>query len=185
MENYSQPQETGKRQNTYLKSSMTFGLITGVVLIIYTLLLYATNNLLKQNFLLNVINYVILVAGIVMGTRAYRDQSLGGYISYSKALGFGVVISIFTGVVLGIFTYVLYAVIDPGLMEESIKIFQEQMLNQGMSADQVETITEFQRRVRSPFMMLISSVFSYALMGLIFSLITSAFLKKDKPIFDQ
>lgn len=185
MDKFNEPQNPGKQENTYLKSTMTYGLITGLVLIVYTLLLYSTNNLINQNFFLGIINYLILIGGIVMGTRSYRDQFLEGYISYSKALGYGVVISVFTGIVVGIFTYLLYAVIDPGLMEQSMKIFEEEMLNQGMSADQVETITDMQRKIRSPFMMLISSVLSYALLGLILSLITSAFLKKDKPIFDQ
>ena len=164
---------------------MTYGLITGLALIVYTLLLYATDNLIKQNFFLGILNYLILIAGIFIGTRSYRDQFLGGYITYGKALGYGVVISVFTGAVIGIFTYLLYGVIDPGLLEQSIKVFEEQMLNQGMSPDQVETISEMQKQFRSPFMMLISAVFNYALMGLIFSLITSAFLKKNKPIFDQ
>jgi len=185
MDTSSQPQNTGKQENTYLKSTMTYGLVTGLVLIVYTLLLYSTNNLIDQNFFLGIINYLILIGGIVIGTRSYRDQFLEGYISYSKALGYGVVISVFTGIIVGIFTYLLYAVIDPGLLEQSMKIFEEEMLNQGMSPDQVETFTEMQRKIRSPFMMLISSVLSYALLGFIFSLITSAFLKKDKPIFDQ
>ncbi|MFP4619826.1 MAG: DUF4199 domain-containing protein [Bacteroidales bacterium] len=185
MENTGPAKNSDKQENTYLKSTMTFGFITGMVLIVYTLLLYATNNLIRSNLFLSILNYVILIAGIVMGTRSYRDQILGGYISYGKALGYGVVLSVFTGVVLGIFTYLLYAVIDPGLMEQSMKIMEEEMLNQGISPEQVETLSGMQKQLRSPFMMLISSVFTYALMGLIFSLITSAFLKKDKPIFDQ
>jgi hypothetical protein len=185
MENSDHPQKPEKQENTYLKSTMTYGLVTGLVLIVYTLLLYATNNLIEQNFFLGIINYLILIAGIVIGTRSYRDHFLEGYISYSKALGYGVVISVFTGVVVGLFTYLLYAVIDPGLLKESIKIFEEEMLNQGVAPEQIESISEMQKQFRSPFMMLISSVFSYAVLGLIFSLITSAFLKKDKPIFDQ
>lgn len=172
-------------ENTLLRSTMTMGLITGLALIIYTVLLYATNNLLKQNFLLSILNYIILITGIVVGTRAYRDQVLGGYISYSKALGYGVLLCVFTGIVFGIFTYLLYEVIDPGLMERNMQIIQEEMLNQGVSADQVEAMTEMQARFRTPFMMLIGSIFSYSLLGLIFSLITSAFLKKDKPMFNH
>ena len=177
-------QKTQGGENTFLRSTMTLGLITGLTLIIYTLLLYATNNLLNQNFALSMINYIILIAGIIIGTRSYRDQSLGGYITYGKALGYGVVLCVFTGIVVGIFTYLLYEVIDPSLMEQNMKVIQEEMLNQGMSAEQVETMTEMQARFRTPFMMLIGSIFTYSLLGLIFSLITSAFLKKEKPMFN-
>jgi len=184
METPTPDQKTQGGENTFLKSTMTIGLITGLTLIIYTLLLYATNNLLNQNFALSMINYIILIAGIIIGTRSYRDQSLGGYITYGKALGYGVVLCVFTGIVVGIFTYLLYEVIDPSLMEQNMKVIQEEMLNQGMSAEQVETMTEMQARFRTPFMMLIGSIFTYSLLGLIFSLITSAFLKKEKPMFN-
>lgn len=185
METNTPDQQSAGNQNTLLRSTMTMGLITGLALVIYTLLLYATNNLLKQNFLLGILNYVILIIGIIVGTRSYRDQALGGFISYGKALGYGVLLCVFTGVVIGLFTYLLYEVIDPGLLEKNIKIIQDEMLKSGMSADQVESMTEVQRQFRSPFMMLIGSIFSYSLLGLIFSLITSAFLKKDQPMFNQ
>lgn len=184
METNTPDQPSAGTQNTLLRSTMTMGLITGLALVIYTLLLYATNNLLKQNFLLGILNYVILIIGIIVGTRSYRDQALDGFISYGKALGYGVLLCVFTGVVIGLFTYLLYEVIDPGLLEKNIKIIQEEMLKSGMSADQVESMTEIQRQFRSPFMMLIGSIFSYSILGLIFSLITSAFLKKDQPMFN-
>jgi len=185
MENNTPTQATPQRENTFLKSTMTIGLITGLILIIYTLLLYATDNLLKPSFFLSTLNYIILIAGIVIGTRNYRDQSLGGYISYGKALGYGVVLCVFTGVVFGIFNYLLYEVIDPGLMAESIKMIQEQMLNQGLPEDQVEAMSEMQKNLKTPFMMMIGSVFTYAFLGLIFSLVTSAFLKKEQPMFNE
>jgi len=185
METNDLQQGTSNQQNTFLRSTMTMGLITGLALIIYTLLLYATNNLLRQNFLLGILNYIILIAGIIIGTRSYRDQALQGFITYGKALGYGVVLCVFTGIVFGIFTYLLYEVIDPGLMEQNMKIIQEEMLNQGVSPERVETMTEMQRQFRTPFMMLIGSIFSYSLLGLIFSLVTSAFLRKDPPIFDK
>ena len=66
-----------------------------------------------------------------------------------------------------------------------MKVIQEEMLNRGLPADQVETMSEMQRNFRTPFMMMIGSVFTYAFLGLIFSLVTSAFLKKDKPMFNE
>ena len=185
METPTTDQNSTGSENTFLRSTMTIGLITGLALIIYTLLLYATNNLLNQNFALGVINYIILIAGIIIGTRSYRDQSLSGYITYGKALGYGVVLCVFTGIVVGIFTYLLYEVIDPSLMEQNMKVIQEEMLNRGISPDQVEAMTEMQARFRTPFMMLIGSIFTYSLLGLIFSLVTSAFLKKEKPMFNN
>ncbi|MFP4042645.1 MAG: DUF4199 domain-containing protein [Bacteroidales bacterium] len=185
MADTNQASDNSKKENPFLKLTMTYGFITGIVLIIYTLLLYISNNLLEQNFILGVLNYIILVAGIIIGTKAYRDQYLDGYISYGKSLGTGVLISVFAGVVTGVFTYLLYAVIDPQLLDESIKIIQEEMLQKGVPEGQIEMMTEMQKEFQSPLIMMISSIFSYGFMGLIFSLITSIFTKNNKPVFNQ
>jgi hypothetical protein len=185
MNSNEQTPQNHSKENPFMKLTMTYGLITGLVLVVYTLILYMSNNLLEQSFFLNVINYIILIAGIIIGTKSYRDQYLDGYITYGKSLGTGVLISVFAGVIMGLFTYLLYEVIDPELMEKSIRLVQEEMLNQGMPESQVETITEMQQKFRSPILMMFSSIFTYAIMGLIFSLITSIFTKKDQPIFNQ
>ncbi len=185
MDQTNQTPETNKKDNPFLKTTMTYGLITGLVLIVYTLILYMTDNLVQSNLFLGVINYIILIAGIVMGTKSYRDQYLSGYISYSKSLGTGVLISIFAGVILGVFTYLLYQVIDPELMDKSIRLIQEEMLKSGVPESQVETMTEVQRNIRSPLVMMVGSIFSYGILGLIFSLITSIFTKNEEPIFNK
>ena len=185
MNQTDQPQEGMNKDNPFIKMTMTYGLITGLVLIIYTLILYMTNNLLDQNFILGILNYVILIAGIIYGTKSYRDQYLNGYISYGKSLGTGVLISVFAGVIMGIFTYLLYEVIDPELLEKNLKILQEQMLQRGVPESQVEVMSEVQEKFRSPLILMFSSIFTYGLMGLIFSLITSIFTKNEEPIFNQ
>lgn len=171
--------------NTYLKSAMTFGLITGLVLVIYTLLLYMTDNYVSKSTILGLLQWVILTGGLYYGIKTYRDQHSEGYITYGRSLGLGVLISVFVGVILGIFTYLLYTVIDPELLDRSIKIAQEEMLKAGMSEERVETATEMQRTFTSPAIMLFSSVFSFAFIGTIISLIVSIFTKNEKPIFNQ
>lgn len=188
METQQQPtenQNNANQGNTYLKSAMTFGLITGIILVIYTLLLYMTDNYISKSTFLGILQWIIFTGGLYYGIKHYRDQFSGGYITYGRSLGLGVLISVFVGVILGIFTYLLYAVIDPELMEKSMKLAQEEMLKSGMSEERVEAATKMQRTFNSPTMMLFSSVFSFALIGTIISLVVSIFTKKEKPIFNQ
>jgi len=188
METQQQPTENQsnvREGNTYIKSAMTFGLITGILIVIYTLLLYMTDNYVSKNTILGLLQWIILTGGLYYGIKTYRDQYSDGYITYGRSLGLGVLISVFVGVILGIFTYILYTLIDPGLLEKSIKIAQEEMLKAGMSEERVETATEMQRTFTSPTIMLFSSVFSFAFIGTIISLIVSIFTKNEKPIFNQ
>ena len=178
-------QNNQAKGNVYLRSAMTFGLIIGIVLVIYTLLLYMTNSYLTKNFLLSIIQWILVIGGLYWGIKSYRDQQEGGYITYGKSVGLGVLISVFVGVIMGIFTYLLFVAIDPGLMDESMKIAQEEMLKRGMSPDQVETATEMQRNFQSPILMLFGSILSFAFIGTILSLIISIFTKKEEPIFNQ
>lgn len=178
-------QSNAGQGNTYLKSAMTFGLITGILLVIYTLLLYITDNYVSKNTILGLLQWVILTGGLYYGIKTYRDQHSEGYITYGRSLGLGVLISVFVGVIIGIFTYLLYTAIDPELLEKTMRVAEEEMLKTGMSEEQVETATEMQRTFTSPTIMLFSSVFSFAFIGTIISLIISIFTKNEKPIFNQ
>ena len=56
--------------------------------------------------------------------RAYRDHYNNGYITYGKSVGAGVIINLYAGVIAAIYVYVLYAFIDPGLVEKSLAFAQ-------------------------------------------------------------
>jgi hypothetical protein len=45
--------------------------------------------------------------GIILATRAYRDQEQGGYITYGRALAVGTLTVLFAGVITSVFTYLL------------------------------------------------------------------------------
>lgn len=188
MDTQQQPTESQnntQQGNSFMKSAMTFGLITGLVVVVYTLLLYMTDSYLTKNSFLGILQWVFIAIGIYWGIKSYRDQYEGGYITYGKSLGLGALISVFAGVIMGIFTYLLYVVIDPELMEKSIKLAQEEMLRSGLSEERVAAATKLQQQFTSPIIMLISSVFSMAFFGTIISLVVSIFTKREKPMFNQ
>lgn len=54
--------------------------------------------------------------------RSYRDHYNSGYISYGKSLGAGVVITVYAAIITAIYIYVLYAFIDPGLIDKSLAL---------------------------------------------------------------
>lgn len=166
-----------------MKSAMTYGLILALALIVFHLVQYLMD-VYKPPMWVNILNYAVIVGGIVYGTIRFRDDELGGYISYGRALGFGVLITLFASVVYGFYLYLLTAVIDPSYMEGLHRVIEETYLELGMDEDQVETMMTAVKKFQTPLMMLISSIFSFTLMGTIFSLITSIFIKKEEPLFD-
>ena len=174
-----------KEKNNQLSVSMTYGLMLGLALVVYTLILYVTDLLITKNFAIGLVNYVIIIAGIILGTKKLREVQ-NGTISYGQALGTGVMVSLFSSLLVGIFSYLLYSVIDPDLINQTLALMEERFVSQGkLSEDQIEMILERASEGMTPMRMVIGSVFTFTFLGFIFSLITSAFLKKEASIFDE
>jgi len=171
------------KSNPMFKSAMTSGLILGIALVVFSLIIYVLG-IIKPPFWLSLLQYGIIIGGIIYGTIKYRDEDLNGEISYSKALGFGVLICIFAAVISGIYTILLITVIDPEYITKLMSVMEEELVSKGMPEEQIEASMKIFSKMQSPLFMAISSVVGFAFMGTIFSLVTSAFLKKEKSIFN-
>jgi hypothetical protein len=182
MENNPQTTEVNKGDSFWM-NALYAGVIVGIVLIIYNLILYMTDLIYKPIGFIGFLQFAILILGIVWATINYRNQKLGGYISYGKSLGYGVIISVFSGIVVGLFMFILYQFIDPDLTSKSIKALEEKLLNQGMEAEQVRVMAQAQEKFRTPILTFLFTILGFAFWGTILTLISSAFTKKDKPIF--
>jgi putative exporter of polyketide antibiotics len=165
------------------KSAMTYGLILALGLIVFHLLQYIMD-VYKPPTWVSLLNYAIIIGGIVYGTIRFRNDELGGYISYGRSLGMGVLISVFASIVYGFYFYLLTAVIDPGYMENVFKMLEETYLEMGMDYDQVETTMGMVKKFQTPLLMVLSNVFGFTFIGTIFSLIVSIFIKKEEPLFE-
>src|SRR3546814_17779955 len=131
METMTNPQRVSP-----VKNALKWGLITGAALIVLSLIQYATGTM--QNKVIQWLSYVLMAIGIVLAIREHRDKELGGYITYGRAVGAGVLTALFTGVLLTVFTYLFYGFIAPAAMAELIRIQEEQLYQNGMSDEQIE-----------------------------------------------
>ncbi|MFO7924772.1 MAG: DUF4199 domain-containing protein [Bacteroidales bacterium] len=170
------------KQSSLLKSTMNYGAMLGLALIIYSLLLWMMDA--TTNKYLGYVSSLITIAGIVLATRAFRDQEQGGFITYGRALAVGTLTSVFAGIITGFFTYLLYTVIDPGLIDKTYAIMEQTYYEAGMSDDQTEVAMNMAKRFTNPLMMSLLGLLGSAFMGFIFSLITSIFLKKEADPFE-
>jgi len=158
--------------------ALQYGVITAVGLILLGLIQYLAN-LLAVSWI-PYIGYVILLAGIILGTIRFRDEQCGGFINYGRALGFGTLTAFFAALISGIFFFVFYKYIAPDALERLKDLAEITMLEADptVSDQQIELVRQFV----NPLLMLFSSLLSYTFFGFIFSLITSAFLKKKDPM---
>ncbi len=165
-----------EQKSTFWKSAMTYGLYLGIALILYNVVLYMTGQNLNTS--LGLISYAIMAAGVYYSQIHYRNTELSGTITYSQALGFGIVVMLFAGIIQSLYSVILIKYIDPSIMDQIRMMQEEELLKRGMSAEQIEAVGQMMTKMQSPIIIAISGLFSFGLIGLIISLITSIFVKK-------
>lgn len=172
-----------KNQNaSNLKQSMNLGVILGLVLICYSIILYMLDLNLNTN--MGYISYIIIAVTLFFTIKSYRDNYQNGFITYSKALGTGTLISLFASFLNAFYVYIFYTVIDKDAINKMKDMQVEQMLKNGMSEDQVELVAESSQMFMTPVIMTISTVLVVTFIGFIISLIIAAVLKKEGDSFE-
>lgn len=160
-----------------LKSSILSGIYIGIILILMSVVLYVTNNIFAT--WASYVTYPVLIAGIIYAQLSYR-KSLGGEMTYGQALGVGLLSLIFASVVSGIYTYLMYAIIDPSLQEQLRILTEQKIIEQGkVSEEQLDTVLAMTTKFQKPAVLAVMGVLGGAFFGLIISLITAIFTKKN------
>jgi hypothetical protein len=170
------------QKSLFWKNNMNFGAIAGFGIIIYSIILYFLD--IQQNVGLSFIIYAIQIAIIVIGTKYLRDKIMNGSISYGRALGSGTSISLFASVIVAFYMYVFFKFIDTEALEKMYSLIEDNMYQQGLPEEQITMAMEMTKKFTTPFSMAIGAIFSYVFYGFVFSLITSAFLKKKSNSYD-
>jgi len=173
------------------KNSLNYGLITGFVLIIYSLLLYITDMMFVKPFLLNnLVSFILMIVFMMVGTKHLRDKMLDGSISYSKAFLSAFLIGIIAIVLSLIFSNILTYVIDPGIKEKALQYQADKWLSKGKyTEDQINTIMEKQREMSGKgWIIVITQFFALlfsALIIVVIGLVTAAIQKKEGSAFAE
>ncbi len=171
------------------KNSLNYGIIAGLVLIVYSLLLYFFDLMFYKPFLLNnVVSFLIVIVFMVIGTKHLRDRIMHGSMSYGKAFLSAFLIGLFAMIISLIFSNILSYVIDPGIRDKAYQYSAEQMLKKGrFTEEQIETKIEQLKQMTSNLKyVLISQFFALLVIGLInavIALVAAAFLKKEGDTF--
>jgi hypothetical protein len=153
------------------------GLLLGLILVLYSLLMYFTDQMFNKT--LGYLVYLIYVAGAVLAIRSFRDKVRGGYLSYGGVVGAGAVIGLYTGIITGVYTYFLYAVIDPDLIAKTLEHTKQLLLDKGLSDEQVEMSIKGSTMFMKPWLMGLSAIVNSVFMLTVVSLIAGIFMKRE------
>lgn len=167
------------------KANLTNGLILGLAGIAFSLILWFLD--LSLNKSVGYLNIPIQLILLYFLLKSYRDNFMHGQITYGQSLGAGVVIFVYYSIIAAIFGYLLFTVIDPGLVAKIAAQAEEGLRSKGnMSDEQIETAMKFTKKIMSPGIMSAFGMLGSMFGGLIMSLIVSIFIKKEgNPLVDS
>ncbi|MEI6049297.1 MAG: DUF4199 domain-containing protein [Bacteroidota bacterium] len=165
------------------KTNLSNGLILALVGIVYSLVMYFLD--LTFNPIQGYVFMVIQVALLFFLLKSYRDNYMHGQITYGQAVGAGVIICLYYAVIMAVFTYILYAVIDPGLVGKQLAFAEEAMVKKGVPQAAIDAGMNIQAKMMKPAIMAPISIFGNMLWGVILTLLVSIFIKKEgNPLLD-
>jgi hypothetical protein len=165
------------------KANLMNGLILGLLGIVYSLVVYFLN--LSFNKAQSYILLLVLAVVLFLLIKSYRDNFKHGMITYGAALGTGIIIFLYYSIIAAIFTYILYTIIDPGLLDKSLAYAEELLQKRGMPQASIDAGMAIQKKIMTPAFMAPVSILGNMFYGLIISLIIAAFVKKEgNPLSD-
>jgi len=165
------------------KANLTNGVILALLGIVYSLVIYFLD--LSFNKVQGWIFLVVQILVLFFLVKSYRDNYRFGMITFGQALGAGLIIFVYYAVIMAVFTYLLYAVIDPDLVDKQLAFAEEEMIKRGIPESAIEAGMKVQTKIMKPGIMAPLSIFGSMLQGLIMSLIVAAFVRKEgNPLID-
>jgi len=165
------------------KANLTNGLILGLIGVVYSLIFYFLDLSLNktQGYAFILVQVVILFFLL----KSYRDNLMHGQITYGESVGAGVIICLYYSIIVSVFVYILYAVIDPGLIAKQLALAEEEMGKRGLPQEAMDAGMAWTAKIMKPGVMAFTGIFFNMIMGTVISLIVSIFIKKEgNPLLD-
>jgi len=124
---------------------------------------------------------VLMIVILYLGIKAVREESPGKYISYGKALGAGVLISLFSSLMSAVYNFIHLKFVNTQFVDYQMELIKLKWEKAGMSAAQMEQAEGFTRAMMGPVGAAIFTVVMGVVIGLVLSLILAAILKRPAP----
>ncbi len=167
-----------QNENHLLKFTMTYGLYLGIAFSAVVMLLHLSGQTHSPGGNAGFFNTLILVFTIIYLGRKYKTTFTNNQLTYGQALGFSVLLSVFSAFIFSFFAYFYYARIEP----EGINFFIQQIeasfnVSQQFSQTQRDAILELYKTGLTPGTMAFLVGFYQTLVGIAISLLTAIFIK--------
>ena len=138
-------------------------------------------NSLKVALPLGLLGFVISVAVVVLGIRAWREAAPDKAMSYGRGVGGGCLIGLLQGLGTAVFTLLYGYVINPGLKEAMMANAMAELQRKNVPAEAYAMAQKFMNVTMSPVVQAFGSFVWLAGLALVVALIAAAVLRRSAP----
>lgn len=169
------------------KITLTFGLISGAVLVAVMLITISFMDDMIDYGVGEWLGYISMIAAlstIFIGIKNYRDKEMGGSIGFGKAFQVGLFITLVASViyVAGWVTYMNTS--DTDFMESYTNNMVEELQKSGEPQEEIDAkiseMNNFAEMYKNPFVQIAFTFLEIFPIGLLISLIAAVLLKKNE-----
>ena len=167
-----------QKQPSILKYAMNTGAILGLVLMIVSLV----QNVMEMfgSVVFQYLSYLILIGGLILSIKYYRDKVLNGFISYGQVVGFGTLTALFSGIISAFLLFLYLKFVDDSMISFIFDQTEQDLYSKNLSDDQIETTLSAMQSFTNPGMIAVLGVVSNFFFGLIVSLVAGIFMKNEQ-----
>ncbi len=171
-----------KSTKSIAANALNYGVIVGFAMLVYGVILYAFD--MSMNRILPMLAYILLIAGMYIGSEKYKTSYTDGYLSYGKSFRSCFLIGLFASLLLVVWNYIFFEFIDKGMATQILNKAQESMLesNPNMSEDEMNMGMKYVKMFTTPVMMSIMGLLYNLFFSVILALIVAIFVKKEEPV---
>lgn len=127
------------------------------------------------------LGFVIMFVVLWLGIKAVREESPQKAMTYGKAVGTGVLISLYSGLMSAVYSFVHFKFVNPRFADYQLELIRAKWVAAGMSDTQMDQAEKFTRMMMGPVVQAIMTPVFVVIFGLILSLVIAAFLKRAAP----
>lgn len=165
------------------KTVLKFGMYAGITIVLLFLLSYTLLSDLSFSYqeIIGYTSMIISLSFVFIGIKSYRDKELGGSISFGKALGLGMLISLVPALLFGLFDAVYVAFIYPEFFDEYYVYMEQEYRAEYSGAElaaKLDQMNSMKGVMDTPVATFILMFITVLLLGFVMSLISSFALRK-------
>ena len=169
------------------KPALQFGILFGVIMVLEFIIGYvmnidpATNK--SYGIILNVLNYFILpILFISLACTAFKKMN-GGFATFGQCLKVGVIICVIAALIYTLF-FTIFTMIFPEFVPEMMEKIKSVTIEQkpDITQEELDMSLSIMEKFMNPLILIPATTAMFAFMGLIYSLIIGAIVKRDRPV---